>query len=196
MSRESIMELLITEECISDDEKEIIEYGIRQLITIPLSIAAILVIGSLLGVFWQSVIFLFTFIPLRMYAGGYHADSQFRCFVISAIIVIISFCSLKYIVWSVLGSLILGLSSFIIIIFLAPVENDNKKLDELERLVYGIRTKVILVIESLILLASLYFRQSILFSTITMSFIIVSISLLAGNVKNKNFIRYRKNELH
>lgn len=187
------MELLITEECISYEEKEIIEYGIRQLVTIPLSIAVVIILGSLLGVFWQSIIFLFTFIPLRMYAGGYHADSQSRCFVLSAIIVIISFCSLKYVVWPVSGSLLLGLSSFIIIMFMAPVENDNKKLDELERMVYGIRTKVILVIEGLILLASLYFGQSILFSTITVSFIIVSISLLAGNVKNRKLHKAQKN---
>ena len=75
----------------SEEEKEeIIRYGLDKIKNSCMMSAVTLLMGYAFHVFLQSIVFLICFIALRKYAGGYHADTQKRCYVIS--VLIICFC--------------------------------------------------------------------------------------------------------
>ena len=46
--------------------------------------------------FYKVIVFLICFIALRKYAGGYHADTQKRCYVISVLIIAVALWATRY----------------------------------------------------------------------------------------------------
>lgn len=69
------------------EEREIIQYGLHQGFMILLNLLTIIICGGL----WKELpfallLFLGIFI-LRPYAGGYHADTELRCYLISTVAV-------------------------------------------------------------------------------------------------------------
>lgn len=75
------------------------------------------------------------------------------------------------------------LCCFAIIFFLAPVENANKHLEQVEYLVYRRRTRMILLLEGSLYAAAVIFNWKELVTVITIVFFIVGISLLIGRIK-------------
>lgn len=120
---------------LETERDEIIQYGIEREKIILVSIAIILGLGCVFDIFYLSIIFSLAFCALRRYAGGYHAKTQKRCYVISLIILIMSFIIMKYIskLDHVEGLILLMAFCCGIIWNFAPIENKNKSLDELEQ---------------------------------------------------------------
>lgn len=71
----------------------------------------------------------------------------------------------------------------IVIYLMSPVENSNKRLDEMEYKVYKRRTRILLILEGILFVLAWYLHWKNLFVVITMCFMIVGISVLAGKVK-------------
>ena len=64
---------------IQKDEIDIYIYGLQLIISSIIGISIILVAGIIFERFKDSLIFLFIFIIMRQYSGGYHADSYLKC---------------------------------------------------------------------------------------------------------------------
>uniref|UniRef100_UPI001F372B8E accessory gene regulator B family protein n=1 Tax=Roseburia hominis TaxID=301301 RepID=UPI001F372B8E len=126
---------------LETERDEIIQYGIEREKIILVSIAIILGLGCVFDIFYLSIIFSLAFCALRRYAGGYHAKTQKRCYVISLIILIMSFIIMKYIskLDHVEGLILLMAFCCGIIWHFAPIENKNKSLDELEQKNFNMR---------------------------------------------------------
>ncbi|MDE5909710.1 MAG: accessory gene regulator B family protein [Lachnospiraceae bacterium] len=169
----------------SDEEREeIIAYGIERGKIILISMSVSLIIGILFGVLPQSIIFMLTFCSLRRYAGGYHADSQKRCYVISFAVIIITFWMIKILPYYIIADVFINMSCLVLILFLAPVENQNRQLETNERKKYGTKTKTIATFISLLTVFFRYKGLHNIIIPILMAFIIVSISLILGYIKN------------
>ena len=70
----------------SERRKEAVyTYGIEIILSTMIGISSILIVSGLLHEFKLGVIFLLVFAPLRVFTGGYHAVTYFRCFLISNI---------------------------------------------------------------------------------------------------------------
>ena len=81
----------------SEEEKEeIIRYGLDKIKNSCMMSAVTLLMGYAFHVFLQSIVFLICFIALRKYAGGYHADTQKRCYVISVLIIAVALWATRY----------------------------------------------------------------------------------------------------
>ena len=119
-------------------------------------------------------VFLLSFIPLRSYAGGHHADNYTICTLLSTLILLGVCVMAKLIPAGIIltGSLISGAVCGFLIFLLAPVEDRNKPLDQAERRRYGRRSKVIWTFEDVSL-------------AIALGHLALSILLCAGTVKNK-----------
>lgn len=63
-------------------DTELCRYGIELFIISVFEIAAVLVLSLFVGNFKETVLFLLSFLPVRIYAGGYHADTRIKCFLI------------------------------------------------------------------------------------------------------------------
>ena len=121
---------------VQPEERDVIEYGLEQGISAGLGMLITVLVGYALKIGPESLIFLMALIPLRMYAGGYHASTRGRCACISAVLMIIAFLIIKYSTLSSLTALILGGIEAGILYYLIPVDG-NEKLEDIERPKYS-----------------------------------------------------------
>lgn len=183
MHKSRTSEFLISEGIIHTEERQLIEYGLEQLKSAIIGLFITIVLGIVFGMLFQAIIFLMVCIPLRMYAGGYHADTRKGCYFISTIMLASCFWCLASIQWDAILCIIVSGICFLMILFMSPIENDKKALEPIEVLVYKKRTRMILSIESIILVFVVHIGQKEIYSTITINFLLVTISLLVGCFK-------------
>lgn len=65
-----------------EQDREVYEYGLEVLISTAASVACVIAAGVLLGKAAETIAFLIVFIALRSAAGGFHASTHFRCFLV------------------------------------------------------------------------------------------------------------------
>ncbi len=150
-----LIDSMIANRIIESSDKAIYEYGLRQGMVILINIFATVIIGLMMSMVWQSLLFMTAYIPLRMYSGGYHAQTQRTCFFLSISMVIISLLAMKYLQTSTITILSTGMVAGIIILRFAPMEDENKPLSKYEIKVYGKKAKILYAIELLIVIAML-----------------------------------------
>lgn len=174
---------LLKDGIISQDEVEVVEYGLENLGSSLLGMSVTLMLGYcfdfLLGSF---MLWLFVF-PLRKNAGGYHAETKARCLLFSSAILLLSIICFRQIKWSETVYIWVTAFSFLIVFIMAPIGNDNKHLDQMECKVYRRRTRIILSLEMGLFVAALLFGWEMLIAVVAMAFSIVGVSLVAGRIK-------------
>ena len=127
----------------SEEEKEeIIRYGLDKIKNSCMMSAVTLLMGYAFHVFLQSIVFLICFIALRKYAGGYHADTQKRCYVISVLIIAVALWATRYKSDNSVCFVFIQSLNFIILCFLVPVDSKNRRLEQWEKERYGKKAKV------------------------------------------------------
>lgn len=131
------------------------------------------------------LLFLFGYIPLRSYSGGYHADTNLGCTILSTLMI----CGVCYGAQTV-GNFILEWHpvlypvSGIVICSLAPVQDHNKPLDEQEKARYQKRSRMIWGIEVLIGMLLYPWKRRLGF-IVALSHAIQAGMLILGMLKNK-----------
>lgn len=141
---EAITDILVENSVIAEEQKSLYTYGLHQLGITILNVATTLVIGLFVGMVWQGLLFLLAYIPLRRYAGGYHAKTELRCYMASTLLVLFFLFGIYTIPAHLSVLFPLFLISGAVVYFLAPIESMNKPLDKIERMVYRRRSRYIL----------------------------------------------------
>ena len=170
---------------IKEEDAEIYIYGINQILVSIINVSSALIIGLILGVFFEIAVFMAAYIPLRSFAGGYHAKTPLRCYIFSVIMLIAVSICMKYLFmadWVYYGALAVAATTILI---LSPVEDKNKPLEETEHKVYKWRTLFIATAELTIAMLLKLVILDDLFIAITYSFVVLSFMLIAGKVKNR-----------
>ncbi len=181
---EKITHRLCENRIIPKQDRELYTYGFNLGLTVVLNLLSTVLVGVIFGMVFESIAFLLAYIPLRSYAGGYHANTPLRCYFISLIIIALLLSVIKFEVFSVIGYGILLLAGALICILLAPVADKNKPLDETEQKVYRHRTYIILLVEICVAIITV-FVYSKLFVVISMTVLTEGIMLVAGKLKNR-----------
>lgn len=180
---ERLTDFLEKEEIISDEEKEIVQFGLESLGGNLLGIILTLVVGVCFQQVREALLLWFLLFPLRKNAGGFHAKTKVRCFLSSTVTIIVSMVCIQQIRWTETENILITVISAVVIWIMAPVENGNKRLDSVEYRVYRQRTRKILLLEVLLFVLSLTFGWEDLVIVITMVFSIVCVVLVTGKVK-------------
>lgn len=178
-----------------DDEYpiEIYTYGIELMISSLIGTILIIFSGIIFHLLIESLIFTFCLSGIRFFSGGYHAKTYLRCnivYLISYALVMITYMLyFKYLInYNISISLVLIIVSTLILILFAPIENENKKIDDSQKNKFKWISIIILLIEcfgSLIILGLFDFHQVlVVFPTI----LIVDISIIVEVImKNHKF---------
>ena len=175
----------MTETLTREEELEIIEYGIERIKANILGMFTIFLIGIIFGMFIEGVIFGVFFFWQRRYAGGYHADTKGRCYIVSVFLITISMCFIKYIENGIVICLALQTFNIIIIYLLAPVGSANRVLDKVEIAVFRKKARIIGSI-SYILACCFYLNSCFrIANSIGASNYLIGYLLIAGYLKNK-----------
>lgn len=167
---------------VDEEEREIIEYGLVQGMYSLSGILITICLGWILNIFSESIIFIITLIPLRMYAGGYHADSRKKCIIISTILTVAALYGIRC--WNVsrICSLWSGMIAASVLSFLIPVEG-TIRLDHMEKAIYRRKGRLILVLE-LLMFITLNLNNVAFYKVIMFTFFTV-LSLVIGGVSKK-----------
>lgn len=174
---------LSKEGIISDEEKEIVRFGLESLEGNLLGIILTLIIGICFQQMGEALLLWLFLFPLRKNAGGYHAATKTRCFLISALMLVVAFLVFATFECMRVFYGICAIAAGCVIWFLAPVNNPSKKLDALEHKVYRQRTRIVLGAEGIILILALSCKWEMAVHSICMAFFIVAVSLLMGLLK-------------
>ncbi len=165
---------------ISQEDEALYSYGLRQGVVFLLNTAAIIMVGWLLGMVKETIVFMLTYLPLRRMAGGYHARTQLRCYLLGILLTTSVLLAVKWLPWNVyLCSVLLAVAS-VIIVWLAPVEDSNKPLDEAEKAHYGKRTRQLLLVAIVAYVALAIGTWTELASVVLLALVALDIMLLLG----------------
>lgn len=161
--------------------QELYRYGYQLLALQAGNLAVAIAIGLVFSCLMEIILFLIAYIPLRSYAGGYHADGPVQCGIISAALELAVAVILQIpITAGLLHTLLLVTALCEIIIYVTvPVAAKNKPLTDSQIISFRKKARSILGAEMVILVILYLTRSQRLLTVIGMSHIFVAVLLLA-----------------
>lgn len=180
-----ITEWMENNRIIEHDRRVVVKWGIRNILDTLFNITTFLIIGVLMHMPIETIVFTLGYIPLRSYAGGYHAKTPFRCWILSNIILLIALLCVHYlsryhfILWS------LAILSVISLIILMPVSDIHKPLSDVDKNRYKQKGAYILFCEIIVSVLFIIINLPAITYSIFITWIILSVMLVLGKIKNK-----------
>ncbi len=170
------------------------QYGVEISVSSFVGMCIVFIAGFVFFNIVDSLLFLLTFIPIRMYCGGYHANTYLVC----NLSMFFTFSTVAFIANnsnpSVLSILITGIVGSCILSLLCPVENKYKPLDKKQKkecklISLAFLAGLILICTIMYLINCDYYK--IILFTIVAVLVMVPIGII------KNYIERRStNETH
>lgn len=118
-----------------EEKKAVVQYGTYALIQTLISIFTVFIVGLILGVALEALVFLFTVSILRKYSGGAHSDSSNICTMLGIImsslagllvnLKLLNNININWIIGFIV--VIFGMAYYIILKY-APVDTPNKRI--------------------------------------------------------------------
>lgn len=182
----NIVSWQIQRNILDNGQRALYQYGYEVLLNQIVNILVAIVIAILMRTPITVFLFLASYIPLRSFCGGYHARTNGGCTLVSTLLTIVVCIIAKAVEGSwILSVLPVGfIISGLLILWLAPVADKNKPLDEKETVRYRRRSRYIWFVEAVIGMVFWFFKPEISL-VIVLSHIILSIMLVYGEQKNR-----------
>ena len=158
------IEFFVSNDIIKNEDKEIYKYALNIILSSLIHIATVMILGLCFNLLIESLVFYFAYIVIRKFAGGYHANTQLRCFLASVISTLLILGLMKWVLLFdniIIDFLIevLGLVCTIIIGFLSPSDTVAKPLCDKEKRLY--KKVTILISFALLILSAVLFMFGI-----------------------------------
>ena len=169
---------------LEEKDRRLYEYAYGVLLGRVVIYLIIVILGIITGNWMEMIVFLLPFTVLRQYAGGIHLEKAGGCMAVSGILVLL--CSLYLasapaVIWQMR---IIWFVAVGVIFIMAPVDASSKKLDAKEKKVYGMRARVILVIECAIAGVFSVTGYSLIVKGLMVAHIVLASGLILGWIKN------------
>lgn len=128
----SIALFLLKREIIDSEEIEIYEYGFELMIATVIGLGLVMLSGLIIGEFISSVIFYTFFVLIRLFTGGYHADTHLKCKLTLVtccifVLLIVRFLSDFFNIYFII---LLHILYILTVIAFSPVENVNAPIED------------------------------------------------------------------
>lgn len=178
-------EWLVESEIVRKDDRELYAYGFWQGGVLLFNFLTVAVIGIITNMFWQSVVFTIAYGLLRPVAGGFHARTQRNCYFYSILLLVLVLGILHWNQWNAITCIFIVLASGSVVYKLAPVEDENKPLDDVEVAVYRHRSRIVCGVLAIAVLLLLLINEIEMASCIAVSILAASVMLVLGQVRNR-----------
>lgn len=186
-----ITEHLLLMDVIDQKDAAIYCYGLEVLLLSLLEIISILCLALLVGNFFETLFYFAAFIPLRLFAGGYHASTRLRCYLLSLFVygifswLLTVFPSEHRLMFSVV---VAGFSVVMIFLF-APVIHPNRYCEESESKFLKKTSWKIVLMEMILILVGCLFQLKTFVFIIALGILSETLALFAVKIsvheKNK-----------
>lgn len=178
---------LIEYKIISEDDRELYLYGLQLGVVTIQNVLITIILGVLFQNLISTIAFLIAYIPLRSYAGGYHATSSKICFIYSLGLIFLIEIYFTHSLGVRDTVLLLGGAIYIIYKY-APLQSENKSLSYEETIRYADIVKKVLCLEVSVLIFFWIINVWSVVCGVSVAIIVVSILLIVGiilkSVKN------------
>lgn len=128
----SIAHFLLRNNIIDENSVSVCEYGMEIIISTLIGFLLIMTSGIILGELGAAMLFYVLFVAVRLFSGGYHANSHLKCKLTMLCCCLLVLFTAKYLIDRFLFiHHLLFLTVYILTIFIfAPIENINIPLDD------------------------------------------------------------------
>lgn len=123
--------VLVRDKIVENEKRDFYRYGAESLL-LNLSIVSIALIITFITNTWlHFLIFMFVFVPLRIFAGGYHAKTSRICLIISTLLYTATVGVIKFIpdFYKNKFAIAVLIAAAVFIFIKAPIINKNNVLD-------------------------------------------------------------------
>lgn len=182
----AIASAIISYGIAKESDRELYEYSFLILLEQFSVWVSILCTAFIFGILWETVFYMVLFIPMRIYAGGYHARTFIFCYCISVGIFLAFAIIQHYITISRWFASIIILFSAVVMSLLAPMADSNKPISTLEESLFTSRIRSLIFLELLIAVFVLIINITDLFAFVSFSFFHLALLLVIGKLKNKS----------
>lgn len=177
---------------IQKEDIDTCRYGLDVFFSSIVEVVSILVISLFVGNFIETFLFFTSFIPLRIYAGGYHANTKMRCYFVSLGV----YGLFTYIMANISHSFYLPVNyistlfSLAIVYCIAPVIHKNKSVSDIEKEHFRKFSICICLVETVfILLLTIVFSKSPFIASLALGQIAVTLSMIVAAIKEKMVVK-------
>lgn len=185
---DTIMEKLLRDGFVSEDEAELVRFGLELNIMKLLISAAMLAAAVVFKSAPAALIFMAAYPPLRSCCGGYHAGTRTGCFILSMAVLSTVIAASRFMVnvrVSLITASALTLAGVLFIVLFAPVDTPSKPFDETERRVFRRRSLIAAALSVLLSAVLAFFRLYKLMAAASIAVFFTGIMLVAGVVSNR-----------
>lgn len=165
---------------IKEEEGSVYRYGYTLFFEKIINIIIALIICMITGKWLYVAVFLFAVIPLRSFAGGWHAKEFWQCAVLSNLMIIIMLIVIEKIsITNGIIYLLFEIITLMAIIFIIPTQNPNKKLSQNELKKYKKTTMIIWILQCCILVVLFVYKKYEISTIMLYTHIIITIAAIA-----------------
>jgi len=169
----------------SEENREIYEYGLELMIMYLINAGALLLLGFLFGCFWETLLLLFIFALQQSFAGGYHAMTHLRCFLLmlagwAGTMLILPMIELyRYL------PCILAVVGLIFVFLFAPVKHVNFPMSkEKEQRMKKISRSIAIILSVIVFVCSTFYaHKTILATVLGLTLFLSAVSILCAVIK-------------
>ncbi len=175
---------LVEKGIVREEDIEIYCFGMECLVLKIISFLSCLIIAIFMNSLYEFVIIMLAFIPLRRSAGGYHAKTRLKCYLISCGMLVISLfmCRMDISIVALIG-LLFGID--ILFLLFAPIDNENKRMDKEEMIFFQNRTRRILLWLNILLMVLLAVGLQEVCKVMVIGMIMAVWFLVGGKIQSK-----------
>ena len=176
---------LLKRKIISDDEKELYDYGLFMMLSYIVFFLISILFGIVLNIPYSSILFYITFCLIRNFAGGAHANTEIKCDIITTVLILTSEILIKIFINYNLVSIafvMLIISSICLCVF-KPVTTSQKEISQQEKLHFHKKVIVLTVLALIISVASMTFGVYNITFSVSVGISLANILLIAGKLK-------------
>lgn len=177
-----LTEKILRDNVISPEEAEVVRYGLEHMKSVLLGTLISVLTGIAFGSVQVGLLLVGFLFPLRTSAGGYHAATKGKCLWISIALVFGAFLFLDSWKCPIEVHRTVVIFGTLFTWRLAPVGTPNKLLDEVEKKVYGARTKRLLLADSVLFGLANWMDWRNVTTAIAMALFIAAILLVMGKM--------------
>ncbi len=163
----------------------VLRYGCELILTSIIGLLIMVGLSVLIGHPLAWVFFVMGFAPLRTTAGGYHADTHMRCYMVTSAMFLAGALATYGIVWNRFTYLTISLFSVFIVALMSPLEAKSKPLTAKRRCFNRNRSLVIACMNCVI--AVVFALMNLVSEEANMYYagiFFASASLIMGKIKN------------
>ena len=180
-----ISKYLYKNSMITADDIELYTYGFFVLLSRVLFLIISTIFGVIFNIATESIVFYILFCFIRSYAGGIHASTELLCTVFTTVSLFLSVLSIKLMLNYSKPEIafLVYLISLVIVITLSPLDTKEKPLSDNEKKYFKLKTYVVFIVISLILIIAIFVQKNNFFYAGLMSLVLESILLISGKIK-------------